>query len=137
MVPLLANVSVHPAVLIGLIVVALFAAGCAVFKVDTKIEHRRQVALDIAAWLSSYGFVKLPALLHLYAVGDYSGLFEGAKQFAKMLADPAQRELEFDGVFRKVLEARMKDPERRSSTLKLVQDLQAANAPKPSPSTAS
>lgn len=124
----MAPISIHPIVLLALIVVALGAVGITLFRVDTKIEQRRTVALDIAAWLSAYGFVLLPAMLHMYAIGDYSGLFEAAKSFAKMLADPVRREQEFDGVFRKILEARLKNVEQRGATLKLIEDFKAANA---------
>lgn len=115
----------------GLVVVgiAAFVVGKVIFKVDERVEDRRRSAMRLAGRLRELGFTRLPPLLEDYAVGDYSGVTGKIRELTDLFGDEKERQAEFEKVFRLILEAKFKDPEKRGSLLKLVDDLRAVNDP--------
>jgi hypothetical protein len=109
--------------------VAAFVVGKLIFKVDERVEDRRRSAMRLAGRLRELGFTRLPPLLEDYAVGDYSGVTGKLRELTDIFGDEKERQAEFEKVFRLILEAKFKDPEKRGSLLKLVDDLRAVNDP--------
>jgi hypothetical protein len=109
--------------------VAAFVVGKLIFKVDERVEDRRRSAMRLAGRLRELGFTRLPPLLEDYAVGDYSGVTGKVRELTDIFGDEKERQAEFEKVFRLILEAKFKDPEKRGSLLKLVDDLRAVNDP--------
>lgn len=108
-------VSFSTLAIIALVIVACFCAGKLFFRVDTKIEERRNAALSVVAVLRKFGLVRLPDILQAYAIGDYSGAWEKFHDFAKLVLSGEEAVLkEFDEVFKRVLESKLKNPEARA-----------------------
>lgn len=107
----------HPLVLAA-IGVAMFFVGQLLFKGDTAIENRRRSATRLAGRLRELGFTRLPPILEDYSIGDYSGMIGKIRDVAELLGDEKERQAEFERVFQLLLEAKMKDPEKRDSLIK-------------------
>jgi len=131
MFPTLFALSIPP-VGVALIVaccVAGVALGILFFKKDTEIENRRRAAAKVATILTGKGLLIIPSILSDYAVGDYSGMVAKMKNAADMLLNPAAAGAEFDGVFARMLEEKLKDPEQRAALVEKVNKLSAAYGP--------
>jgi hypothetical protein len=115
----------NPFVLVAL-GVAMFFVGQLLFKGDTAIENRRRSATRLAGRLRELGFTRLPPILEDYSVGDYSGMIGKIRDVAEMLGDEKERQAEFERVFQLILEAKMKDPEKRDALVKTFEKLRAA-----------
>ena len=100
--------------LVQLVILGLIVAVCALvavwlFRKDTEVENRRRAAAKLAAALTSYGMVKIPAFLIDYSVGDYSGMAEKVKNLAEMAASGEDVVIkELDQVFERVLVQKLK-----------------------------
>lgn len=86
------------------------AAGRWVKKTDDKIEERRDMALQVADVLKEKGLETAPTLLRKYATGNYSEIAKALKTAAVTLTNPAAAAAEFDGIFEKMLVAKLADP---------------------------
>ena len=106
--------------------VAGVALGILFFKKDTEIENRRRAANEVASILQEKGLRIIPSILSDYAVGDYSGMVAKFKNAAKLLLNPQMANAEFDGVFTRMLEEKLKDPEQRAALVEKVTKLSAA-----------
>ena len=96
----------------ALAALAAYNVGGYLFRKDTEVEDRRRAAAKLAGVLRSQGLVRLPAILEDYSVGDYSGLGNRIKNIVELLGDGEEVvQKEFDGVFNRVLEAKVKTPE--------------------------
>lgn len=85
-------------------------AGRWVKKTDDKVEERRDMALQVADVLKDKGLSTTPDLLRAYATGNYSKIFKALKTAAVTLTNPAAASAEFDGIFSKMLTAKLADP---------------------------
>lgn len=121
--------------LLGGIGVAMFFVGRLLFQGDTSVEQRRRAATRLAGRLRELGFTRLPPILEDYAVGDYSGMISRIREVADLLGDERERQAEFERVFQLILEARLRDPERRDLLLKTVDRLRALHE-RPAPPAA-
>lgn len=85
------------------------------FQQNTAKDERRRGALQLAATLQMYGLKRLPEILMDYAVGDYIALAKHVRSMAE-LATAGEDVLlrEFDGIFDRVLEAKLFTPEGRA-----------------------
>jgi len=104
---------------IALICVVIFGAAWALgkwlFKKDTEIEDRRKGAGQLAITLGQYGLTRIPKFLICYSVGDYSGCGKMIKDLAELFLEGEEALVkEFDGVFRSVLEAKLRTDEGRA-----------------------
>lgn len=113
--------------ILGAIGVAMFFVGQLLFQGDTAVENRRRVATRLAGRLRELGFTRMPPILEDYAIGDYSGMISKIREVADLLGDERERQAEFDRVFQLVLEAKMRDPEKREALLKTVDRLRAVH----------
>jgi hypothetical protein len=121
------QIDVRNPLVLGAIGVAMFFVGQLLFKGDSAIENRRRVATRLAGRLRELGFTRLPPILEDYAVGDYSGMISKIREVADLLGDERERQSEFERVFQLVLEAKMRDPEKREALLKTVDRLRAVH----------
>lgn len=93
------------------------------FKKDEQIEDRRRAAGKLAVELSKVGMVKLPEFLIDYSVGDYSEMLRKMKNTAELATgDPVAFMREFDAVYNRVLEAKLKTEEGRILLAAKLQD---------------
>ncbi len=107
--------SLNHLVILALVVVVGYLAAKWLFQKDTEIENRRRGAAKLAAALKSYGLVKTPEFLIDYSVGDYSGMAEKIKALTDLfLAGEEQVIKEFDQVYTRVLEAKLRTEEGRA-----------------------
>jgi len=86
------------------------AAGRWIKKTDDKVEERRDMALQVADVLKEKGLSTTPDLLRSYATGNYSKIFKALKTAAVTLTNPAAASAEFEGIFEKMLVAKLADP---------------------------
>jgi hypothetical protein len=114
------EVSQTGALLIGVSVLCAVFAAYFFYRKDSEIETRRKHAIKCSQILSSMGFVKLPALLTDYAVGDYIRVAHDLELLASELLNPKSLAAEVEQVFLNVLQAKLADPQQRKQ---LVQDV--------------
>lgn len=114
-------ISIVQLVIVALVAVVGFFVAKWLFQKDTKVEDRRRGAGQLAAALTGYGLVKIPAFLIDYSVGDVSGMAEKMKLLAQMfLAGEDAVVKEFDQVFERVLVKKLQTEAGRALiTLKL------------------
>ncbi len=113
-----------------LLAIVGFCAAKWLFKKDTECEDRRRAAGKMAAMLKAYGLVKIPDFLIDYSVGDYSGMAHSIKQLAELfLHGEAGVVAEFDGVFARVLEAKLKSEAGRTLLAAKLADAVKASDP--------
>ncbi|MBI3866821.1 MAG: hypothetical protein HY290_33495 [Planctomycetia bacterium] len=105
-------------IVLAAIAAVMFFGGQLLFKGDTAVENRRRGATRLAGRLRELGFTRLPPILEDYSVGDYSGMISKIRDVAEMLGDDKERHAEFEKVFQLILEAKMKDPEKRDGLIK-------------------
>lgn len=91
------------------VVLGGIVAGKWLKKTDDKIEERRDMALQVADVLKEKGLSTTPELLRAYATGNYSKIFKALKTAAVTLTNPAAAAAEFDGIFEKMLVAKIAD----------------------------
>lgn len=85
------------------------------FKKDTEIENRRRAAAKLASTLKEQGLRRVPDFLIDYSVGDYSGMFHHMQTLAELfMSGEAAVVEEFQGVFARVLETKLRNPESRA-----------------------
>jgi hypothetical protein len=113
------------ALLIGMSVLCAVFAAYFFYRKDGEIEQRRKHAIKCSQILTSMGFVKLPALLTDYAVGDYIRVAHDLELLASELLNPKTLAAEVEQVFLNVLQAKLADPQQRKQ---LVQDVLARAA---------
>lgn len=124
----------NPLILVGLAVVA-FCVGQLLFKGDHSIENRRRAATRLAGRLRELGFTRIPPILEDYSVGDYTAMIGKVRDVAELLGDEKERQAEFEKVFQLVLEAKMKDPDKRDGLIKAFDKLRAVYAQIVAPQT--
>lgn len=129
--PLLLGLSLTPmgSGLVVAVVVAALLLGILVFKKDTEIENRRRAANEVASILREKGLRIIPDILSDYAVGDYSGMVAKFKHAAKLLLNPEMAAAEFEGVFQRILEEKLKNPDQRAALIEKVTKMAAAYKP--------
>jgi len=85
------------------------------FQKDTEIEDRRRGAAKLAAVLQSYGLQKTPEFLVDYSVGDYSGMSHKIGDLSRLFLSGEEHVVkEFQHVFERVLEAKLRNAEGRT-----------------------
>lgn len=99
-----------------------FVVGRLLFRFDTRVENRRREAFRVAARLTGWGMVKLPALLECYAIGDYSGVAGKSRELIEALSDPAQRHVEFAKLAKAIMLESLESHERRDATLRFLSE---------------
>lgn len=105
-------------ILIAVGVVALgYVAGRWLFQKDTEVEDRRRAAFRISGALREKGMTVLPGFLEDYAVGDYSGMAHKLKEASAILFNEAAVAQEFEKVFQKLLEVKLRDPDAKAKLL--------------------
>lgn len=115
---------------LALLGVVGYFAGQYLFKKDTQVEERRRNAIQVAGILKANGLNIAADALVGYAVGDYSGVAASLKDAATILTNPAAAAAEFDGVFEKMLNAKLVNPEARAKLQATIAD--ATKTVKPS-----
>jgi len=106
------------------------------FQKDTEIEDRRRGAAKLAAVLKSYGLEKTPEFLVDYSVGDYSGMAHKIGDLSRLFLSGEEHVVkEFQHVFERVLEAKLRSKEGRTYVAaKLAESGKQAEAKPASPS---
>ena len=85
------------------------------FQKDTEREDRRRGAAKLAAVLKSYGLEKTPEFLVDYSVGDYSGMAHKIGDLSRLFLSGEEHVVkEFQHVFERVLEAKLRSKEGRT-----------------------
>lgn len=102
---------------------ALYAIIQTIFKVDTKIENRRRLAIDIKDRLNENGFTLLNELFESYAVGDKSGMLKTLIELKKAVSDPVVFAAHMNRLFKIQLEKRVKDESTRIEIAKALKDV--------------
>jgi Co/Zn/Cd efflux system component len=89
--------------------------GAYLFRKDTQLENKKRKAIELAAKLKQYGLVQIPALLIDFAVGDLSDFLHRVHMMAEMFTgDEKALFAELDGIFERVLEAKLHTEEGRA-----------------------
>jgi len=128
-----------PSSILILVLVPLvgFLAAKWLFQKDTEIENRRRGAAKLAAVLQTYGLTKTPEFLIDYSVGDYSGMTHKIADLARLFLDGEEHVVkEFQHVFERVLEAKLRSVEGRAYVAAKLAELDKPADPKlasPSP----
>lgn len=128
MFPLLAiAVTSEQAVIIALVALLVLGVVFALVRgfigFDDRRESRRGEALELAITFSKLGFKRLPKLLKLYAVGDYSGIYAMIADFLRDLKDPQEIIMELEGPAFSYLDVALKDPVKRETTMRKLQSM--------------
>jgi hypothetical protein len=115
-----------------LVPVVGFLAAKWLFQKDTEIENRRRGAAKLAAVLQTYGLTKTPEFLIDYSVGDYSGMTHKIADLARLFLDGEEHVVkEFQHVFERVLEAKLRSAEGRAYVTAKVAEFDKPADPKP------
>jgi hypothetical protein len=123
-----------PSSILILVLVPLvgFLAAKWLFQKDTEIENRRRGAAKLAAVLQTYGLTKTPEFLIDYSVGDYSGMTHKIADLARLFLDGEEHVVkEFQHVFERVLEAKLRSAEGRAYVAAKLAELDKPADPKP------
>jgi hypothetical protein len=109
-----------------------FLAAKWLFQKDTEIENRRRGAAKLAAVLQTYGLTKTPEFLIDYSVGDYSGMTHKIADLARLFLSGEEHVVkEFQHVFERVLEAKLRSAEGRAYVAAKLAELDKPADPKP------
>jgi hypothetical protein len=93
------------------LVVLGFGAWKLYCRLDERVEKRREACIDVAVELQKRGLKRLPRMLRCYAVGDYSGMWDEVKSFAREIMEgPAAVDKEFEDVFHSMLADHLSTP---------------------------
>jgi hypothetical protein len=123
-----------PSSILILVLVPLvgFLAAKWLFQKDTEIENRRRGAAKLAAVLQTYGLTKTPEFLIDYSVGDYSGMTHKIADLARLFLSGEEHVVkEFQHVFERVLEAKLRSAEGRAYVAAKLAELDKPTDPKP------
>ncbi len=90
------------------------AGGIFVYKRATARHH---ALMDVARFLSSQGMERCPKALECIALGDVVGAAHEVRELDAILKDPVKRDLEFDGLFKRMLASRLANTQTRQQTL--------------------
>ena len=102
------------------------------FQKDTEREDRRRGAAKLAAVLQTYGLKKTPEFLVDYSVGDYSGMAHKIADLSRLFLDGEEHVVkEFQHVFERVLEAKLRSKEGRAYVAAKLAELDKPADPKP------
>jgi len=108
-------VSLWTVFVIAIVILACFLLGTVLFRRDEVREDRRRSAAQLAGVLQRFGLKRLPNVLIDYSVGDYSGMAKRIHSFIEMFGEGEEAVIkEFDEVFDRVLEVKLKSPEARA-----------------------
>lgn len=100
------------ALVVALIGVVSYNVGKFAFKKDDKQERFAEHLLDLSAALQTYGLKDIPRGMRLAAIKDVSGVVELIKFYVELIKrDPDAVMVEFDKIFERVLEAKLKNPD--------------------------
>jgi hypothetical protein len=103
------------------------------FQKDTEIEDRRRGAARLAAVLQSYGLQKTPEFSIDYSVGDYSGMAHKIAELSRLFLDGEEHVVkEFQDVFERVLDAKLRTKEGRAYVAAKLAEFDKPAEPKPS-----
>ena len=109
-----------------------FLAAKWLFQKDTEIENRRRGAAKLAAVLQTYGLKKTPEFLIDYSVGDYSGMAHKIADLARLFLDGEEHVVkEFQHVFERVLEAKLRSKEGRTYVAAKLAEFDKPATPQP------
>ena len=124
---LLAVLSLSPMFLYAAAATLVGAAGIgfALYKLDGRIEARRKHAIEISNQAAQFGFDHTAQILACYAVGDYDGIYDKAREIYSIFKDDDLRVAYVRKLFFGLLERYLKDPARASEILKAVDEHRA------------
>lgn len=101
------------------------------FRFDTKTEQRRRGAAELAGVLRSWGLVRTSEFLLDYSVGDYSSMGHKIAELVRLFTSgEAAVAEEFNAVFERVLEQKIKDPDGRTVLAARLRDAMQPDDPK-------
>lgn len=106
-------------ILLGVVIAALIVWAY------RRITARHHAAMDVARFLTAWGFQRTPKFLEYYALSDWPAATHELKELRDVLNDPAKRDIEFMGLFKRMLESRLADSATRQQTLDLIAKLTA------------
>jgi len=121
-------VAVYKAAAAISIPVAIAAVVKLIFSVDTKVENRRRIAIEISERLNENGLTMFSELLQSYAVGDKSGMITTLVELKKIVRDPVALEAQLKRLFSIQLNKMVKDPTAREEIVKTVHDMETLEA---------
>lgn len=113
--------------------VVIIVLGCLVvvagvgllYRVDTKIEKRRQTVAELSKILVQEGFDRGASIADKYVIGDYDGFVHELRALVQDLLNPESRLAVLQKHFMKQLANALADPERREKVFKMVEDAKA------------
>jgi len=119
--------SLNSLVILSLIAAVGYLGAKWLFKKNTEIEDRRRGAAKLAASLTAYGLVRIPAFLIDYSVGDISGMAEKMKRLAEMFLEGEVAVItELDGVYERVLSEKLRTEAGRALVASKLADAKQA-----------
>jgi hypothetical protein len=123
--------SVITVLIVAVALLAGYNVGKFIFRKDTQSEERRKAFIQLAAILKEYGLKDIPDVLIDLAVKDYSGAYDKAKFYMKLMQQSPEAVVkQFDEIFKRVLDAKLKNPESRALLESLLADAKKVEAPK-------
>lgn len=125
---LFAAVSLSPMFIYAAGATAVGAAGIgfALYKLDGRIEARRKHAIEISNQAAQFGFDHTAQILACYAVGDYDGIYDKAREIYSIFKDDDMRVAHVRKLFFGLLDHYLKDPNRAPELLKKIDEYRAA-----------
>lgn len=93
---------------------AAFAVVSLIWRVDRRVEERRESALEAVAILKDYGSIWLTSIFQAYAIGNYSKLYKKFKEVLSIFfGDKTQLVVELEKIAERYLEKKSSTPEGR------------------------
>ena len=115
----LSSMQIAVVVLAAIAVVAIFRL---FFRVDDKIEARREAAIETGKVAAELGFEMCSQVCNKYAIGDYSGFIGTLKVLVQQLLNPETRMTLLCKPFYKLLAHMLKDNVEREKILAIVEE---------------
>lgn len=120
-----------------LLAVVGLGVGYVLMRLNKKIDDKQMEAIRGAGKLRALGLERIPDVLDMVAVGDFTGAVKATRTLFVDLHDNDKRRLEFGKVWRAITEEGLKDPETRDRLIKAFDDMRRQHAPdtlpKPAP----
>lgn len=94
---------------VSLAVLSAIVAALVWYRLDDRIERRRETAIEVHAFFADLGLEHTSDFVKHYAIGDYDGMARDFVQIAKIVANPEKRLLETRKAALKVIEGMAAD----------------------------
>lgn len=116
---------------IGIAAVITFFVGKFLIKGDSRVEARREDAIELAELMADQGFpTSIGKALRAYAVGDYSGLIAEIKSIRSALGKPGQLKGAMDHLLETQFNKYMADDGLREDLLSKIEKKLAIKIPR-------